>query len=327
MTLIAVGTNHKASPIEIREKISFSGKGLKNALLFLKEEASLEGAVILSTCNRVEIYASASDAAKGIEAIERFITRYHEIKKEAVSPYLYIYEGEEAIRHLYDVACGLDSLIMGEREIMEQVGRALVEAEEADAAGETLSGIFSCAVSFARRMHNEGMAQEPPSAGSAAIDFIKERLGPISDKNILIIGTGKVTESVLRRLERERPSVVFLSNRTFEKAQALARKIGAKAARFDELKEILKTSDILITATRSPHFIIRKETLEGLGGRRIFIIDLAVPRDVDPRVRELENIDLFYLEDLGTARRSGGIEKWRRFIESEQEKALSLLSR
>lgn len=302
MNLVVVGTNYKYSPIELRERLSFSRKRIRDALFFLKERDVLKAAVILSTCNRVEVYASADELEIGIREIEDFISRYHEISKAKLSPFLYRYKDKEAIRHLFLVSSGLDSLILGETQVLGQVKFFFYESESVGYVDGFLRKIFFSAFSTSKRVHRETRISEGKvSVGSLAIDFIRERLSTLSGKNVLIIGAGKVTELVLRYLRQEQPNVVFISSRSFEKAKELAAQIGAKAVRFDKLNQFLREADVVITATSSPHFIIKKEIVEGtIGSCRLLIIDLALPRDVDPRVKEIENVDLFCLEDLDT---------------------------
>jgi glutamyl-tRNA reductase len=341
MNLIVVGTNHKYSPVELREKLSFSKKRLKDALFLLKESRTLSGGVILSTCNRVEIYASASYADSGIEELKSFISGYHEIAGQILSPYLYIYRDRSALAHLMSVASGIDSLVLGETQILGQVESAFLESEREGFLDKPLKETFSSAMSFAKKAHEAtGISGGKTSVGSVAIDFIKERVGTLSNKNVLIIGVGKVTELVLKHLKTEGVKVTFVSNRTFDKAKELAHRINAKAVRFDELNKHLKMADIVITATASRHPIIRKETVARPVKRKLLIIDLALPRDVDPAVREIENVDLFGLEDLDTVIKKN-IEKkshkrdrireiidiereilWQRLTRSAQEPAL-----
>lgn len=343
MNLIVVGTNHKYSPVELREKISFSKKRLKDALFLLKERGTLKGAVILSTCNRVEVYANATLADFGIEEIKNFISGYHEIDKQILSPYLYIYRERDALRHLVSVTSGIDSLILGETQILRQVRSSFLESEEIGFVDTPLRGAFYFAMSLAEKAHNiTGISEGKTSVGSVAIDFIKEKVGALSDKNILIIGVGKVTELVLKYLKKEGLKVTFVSNRTFDKARELANQINARAVRFDQLSEHLKKADIVITATASRHHIIRRETIGNSVNRKLLIIDLALPRDVDPGVKEIENVDLFGLEDLDTVikrnvkRKRHEVEKvkkiidievgrqWKKLIKLEREPALLL---
>ncbi len=299
MNIVVVGTNHKFSPIELREKLSFSKRRLGQTLSLLKERPVLKGAVILSTCNRVELYATTEDLVAGITELQNFLCRFHEIDRERILPYLYIYEDKEAIGHLFSVACGLDSLILGETQILGQLKSAFIEARNADFTDIYLDATFNAAITYAKKIHRvTGISEGRVSIGSVAIDFIKEKLGDLSDKTIIIIGAGKVTELVLKYLKDEKPRVVFVSNRTFDKAKELASRIGQSAVRFDKLPQLVKRADVIISATTSPHFIIKKETLDGAIYRRLLIMDLAMPRDVDPKVREIENVELFDLEDL-----------------------------
>ncbi|MFH0732594.1 MAG: glutamyl-tRNA reductase [Candidatus Omnitrophota bacterium] len=299
MNIVVTGTNHKFSPIELRERLSFSSRRLGQTLFLLKERPVFKGAVILSTCNRVELYASAEDPAAGITELQNFLCRFNEIAKERVLPYLYTYEGKEAIGHLFSVACGLDSLILGETQISGQLKAAFLEARNAGFTDKHLDAAFNAAITYAKMIHREtAISEGKASIGSLTIDFIKEKFNGLAGKNILIIGAGKVTELVLRYLKAEKSRVIFISNRTFERAKELASSIGQSAVRLEKLPELLKQADVIISATTSPHFIIKKETLGSAIPRRLLIVDLAVPRDVDPKVREMKNVEIFNLEDL-----------------------------
>lgn len=340
MALIVVGTNHRYSPLSVRERISFSRKRLGQALLFLKEKRSLKGAVILSTCNRVELYASTEDLKEAILELEGFICFYHEISREKISPYLYVHKEKEAARHLFLVASGLDSLILGETQITGQVKYAFSEAEGTGFMDRFLKKIFHSAFCCAKKIRNQTRITEGKvSVASVTLDFIKKKLGTVAGKNILIIGAGKVTELVLRHLEKEASNAIFVSNRTFGRAKELASRIKAKAVRFDRLKQFLKKADVIISATASPHFVVKKEMLENILNSKLLIIDLALPRDVEPGVKDIEGVELFCLEDLETvirenrdkkaqeAKRAKEIidieveELWKEVIKLEQEPA------
>ena len=297
--LIVIGTNHKYSPIELREKLFFSKKKLRYAINFLSGTKTIREAVILSTCNRVEIYASAQEEEKAIVEIEDFISRYHEIDIRGVYPYLYRYKDINAYRHLMYVVAGLDSLILGETQILGQVKSSFLETETAGFVDKFLKRVFYSAFDVTKKVHAETKVSEGRiSVGRVAIDFIKERIGTLKDKNVLIIGVGKITELVLEYLKKEKTKVVFVSNRTFERAKELSYKIGAQAVRFDKLKEFINKTDVVISATASPHFIIKKEILDKTVNHNLLIIDLALPRDVDPQVKEIDNVDLYCLEDI-----------------------------
>lgn len=324
MNLIVVGTNHKISPIHLRERLSFSGRRIPEGLAFLKDTSNLKEAAILSTCNRVEIYASAENPYSGAREIKDFISRYHEIERRKISPYLYSYENESATRHLFSVAGGLDSLVLGETEILGQVRRSFLESEKARMAGAPLKKFFYSALSCAQRIQREtGISKGKVSSGSVAVDFLKEKLGSLSEKNILVIGSGKISELVLRYIKKEKANVAFVANRTFEKARGLARATGARAVRFENISHFLSKADVAISATASPHFVIKKEMLEKKLRKQLLILDLALPRDVEPEAEHIKNVRVFRLEDLESVikknrrSRAGEAEKAKKIIEEE----------
>lgn len=298
MNLIAVGTNHKYSPVEIREKLSFLKKGLKKALVSLAGFAGIKATVILSTCNRVELYASTQDTDTGIKTLKAFLSAHHHQSSLRIEPYLYTYIGKEAIRHLFRVSAGLDSQIIGESQILEQVRFAFGEARTVEATDRLLDTIFAHAMRASLRVRKEsGIAKGQVSIASIIAGLIKRRYGCIKNKRILIIGVGKIAELITRYIKEEGAKTVFIANRTYAKAWQLARCMGAEVVRFDRLKEKLLDTDIIISATASPHFILKKEDLRDINNP-LLIIDLAVPRDVDPQVKYMEGISLFCLDDL-----------------------------
>ncbi|MFH1836852.1 MAG: glutamyl-tRNA reductase [Candidatus Omnitrophota bacterium] len=342
MSFMVVGTNHKYCPRDLREKLFFAKGKLEEAFHLLRRKTGLTGAVILSTCNRTEIYADVGDVQTGTSEVIDFVAGYKKIDHKTFYPYFYIYEEKEALRHLCEVFSGVDSLITGELQIMEQVKTAFQEAENAEFITPCLRDMFHYAISIAGETHAKThISKGKVSVGSVAVEFIKKKTGNLADKNMLVIGVGKVTELVLKYLKDEEVSVVFVANRTYDKAKELAGKIGAKAVRFDNLREFLEKADVIITATASPHFIIKKEMLEERS-KRLLIIDLALPRDVDPKVRESVNIDLFTLGDLDYVIKENMYRKakeavkarsiinteveklWEEFIKLEQEPVLSL---
>jgi glutamyl-tRNA reductase len=320
MSLVVVGTNHLYSPLRVRERISFPKKRLEEALILLKDTTYLKGAVILSTCNRVEIYASGDSE----EIIEWFICWYHKLERDKISRYLYRYKGKDALRHLFYVSCGLDSLILGEKQILGQVKEVFFASLNLNFVDEVLKEAFSKALSFASEIHQKTkICKGKVSVGSVAVDFLKRKLGGVKDKKILILGIGKVTGLILRYLKKETPQLIFLSNRNFEKAQVVASQINAKAVRFSELKKFLKIADIVISATSSPHFLIKKEIFDEVKReKRLIILDLALPRDVDPKVKEIGGVELFHLEDLKEI-----IEKNKKKKEKEAKKAKEMIEK
>jgi len=298
MSLIVVGTNHKYSPIEIREKLSFSKKTLRGALVSLISYRDIKGGVIISTCNRVELYASSSDVEVGIKTLKDLLSAWRNQELSSIEPYLYTYIGKEAIQHLFQVACGLDSQIIGEGQILEQVRFAYEQARAIEATDRLLDLIFQRAIKTSLKVKQDtGISRGDISVASIALELVKEKCGSIRDKNILIIGVSKISELVVRCLKKEEAKTVFVANRTFEKTQLLADCINAEVIRFERLKERLQDVDIIISATASPHLILKKEDVLDTE-KPLLIIDLAVPRDIDPRIKDIKGISLFDLDDL-----------------------------
>lgn len=338
MNLIVAGTNHKYSPIELREKISFSRRRLKDALTFLGEEFGLKSAVIVSTCNRVELYAACKDAQDGLNKIEDFLSIYHEIDRNALAPHLYRYSGSDALRHLFEVASGLDSQVLGETQVMGQVRYFYEEAKRYSYTDDLLDGAFNTAIEVGKRARLETRISEGHvSIGSAAITLIKEKAKNLRDKKVLIIGLGKISNLVIKYLSEEKANSIIVSNRTYDTAVKIAESIGGRAIRFKGLKENLKDVDIIISATASPHVILKKEDIIKIANGGLLIIDLALPRDVDPDVKDIEGVRLFNLDDLESVvekniekrkleavRAKAIVEEevkrlWERLIESERE--------
>ncbi|MEK6727503.1 MAG: glutamyl-tRNA reductase [Candidatus Omnitrophota bacterium] len=321
MSLIAVGTNHKYASIEIREKLFFSKKALKKALTCLSEQAGINAAIILSTCNRVEVYANVSDADWCKGSLKSFLANYKEIDLSTLEPHLYTYIGKEAVSHLFTVAAGLDSRIIGEYQILEQVIFAFDEAKKAGCLDNILRDLFDRALKTSEKVRKEtGIGKGDASIGAVAVNLIKDKVDCLEGKKILIIGVGKVSELLIAQLKDQKASMIFVSNRTFEKAKELAEGAGAFAIKFELLKEKLQEADIIISTTSSPHFILKKEDLLNILRKPLLIVDLAVPRDIDPRVKDIEGVELYCLDDLNFIIEEDSIGK-----EPEVRKALRII--
>lgn len=335
MSFIAVGTNHIYSPIAIRERLAFSKKSLSRALQCLITREGIDASVILSTCNRVELYARSRDADEGIRALKGFLSDYHHQRLATIEPYLYTHTDREAVIHLFRVASGIDSQIAGEPQILDQVRFAYEEAERAGCTDDLMKSTFSRAIEVGIRSREETeIAEGETSIGNIALNLIREKLGTLKDKKILIIGVGKVAESLTQHLKRESiEAIVFVSNRTLEKARELAWAVGGQAVNFAQLKQNLKEADAVISATGSPHIVIKKEDIAetishkqpALNQQPFLIVDLAVPRDVDPEVKQMEGVALFCLDDLDSIirktvdRRKQEIPRVLRIIREEVE--------
>lgn len=303
MDLTVIGINHKTAPVEIREKLAFSPRKLAEANRKLKESSSLEENLILSTCNRVEIYALSNQDRDHVNDIEDFLSRFHNLDTSAYKDKFYIYRDKEVVEHLFKVASGLDSLVIGEMEILGQVKKAYQEARESLSTGKVLNRLFEKALNTAKKIRTETfICRGSVSVSSAAVRLAEKILGELKDKTALIIGTGAVGEQLLLYLKKNGIKSVFVTNRTLEKAQSVAVRFSASAFAFEDFKNRLIEMDIVIASTGAPHCIIRKEDIAYIMPKRkqkpLFIIDLAVPRDVEAEVNGIDNVYLYNIDDL-----------------------------
>lgn len=326
MSFIVVGSNYRKSPISVREKIAFRHSGLTQAHQLLKKWADISSAVILSTCNRVEIYAQVHDPAQGVKKIEQFIMRYHRINRDELDRCLYTCANENALKHLMRVAAGIDSMVIGETQIKAQVKNAIAKSEEAGLSNQYFRALCHHALTTAAYIHNTtSINKGKVSVGSVAVDFIQEKKGSLAHAQIVIIGAGKITNLVAQYLKNKDARVVFVATRTFEKARYLADQIGGQAVTSDLLKDYLKDADIVISATASPHFILKQEHVKGIN-HEVIMLDLAVPRDIDPAIQNNQNIRLFTLDNLKAViahnleKKNVEIKKAERIIDQEAEK-------
>ena len=309
MKVLLIGLSHKTAPIRIRERLDFTPNVLRSVLTHFDathEQAHLEDVregVILSTCNRMEAYALVRDPEVAGQAIIDLLSRACDTPLETFSSYLYIHHDEEAIHHLFRVASGLDSMVLGEPQILGQITDAYEAALSQGAAGTVLSALFRAAIHAGKRARTETrIGINPASISSVAARLAHQLLGDLSQSRILLIGAGEMGEIAVRALRKRGVSNITVANRTFENAEQLAQAWGGKAITFQQLPETLIHTDIIISCTGAPHTILNRELIEPAISRRpskpLFIIDIAVPRDVDPDVTEIENVYLSDIDDL-----------------------------
>lgn len=318
-----VGLNHKSAPIEIRERISFSPRRLREALSAFRERDALSEVLILSTCNRVEIYGVTSDAGGGLYAAQDFISDFHKIPAYIFRDYLYVYNETAALRHLFRVVASLDSMVIGETQIFGQAKDAYRQAREAKTAKEILSRIFEEAIRIGKKVRTQTqIGKGTVSISSAAIVLAKKALGTLKDKKVLIIGAGKIAELAVRDLYSQGIKTVLVANRTFKKARELASVFAGTAITFKEIFPQLKDADILISSTSAPHFIVDygqiQEVMQQRRHRPLFLIDLGLPRNISPEVKEVENIHLYNLDDLTDVCDANLKERLREAAKAEQ---------
>ena len=299
MELALIGVSHKTAPVEIRERLAFPSDKICSALASLIEKTHAAEAMILSTCNRVEIVARGPDA----KLVRDFICEYHQISADTISQHLYSYQNAEAIRHLFRVTASLDSMMLGEPQILGQVKEAYRLAAEAGAIGSGLSPLLDRAFAVAKRVRSEtGISQSAVSISFAAVELARKIFGDLTGKTVMIIGASKMGELAAKHLRRNGVASVLVTNRTFERAVEIAKIFEGAAIPFEHFVDHIDHADIVITSTGAPHFIITKPLAEQVIHNRrnkpVFFIDIAVPRDVDPAVNDLDNVFVYDIDDL-----------------------------
>ncbi len=309
MHILLIGLNHKTAPVEVREQLAFTPTTLRSALTHFDachEQAHLEHVregVILSTCNRLEVYALVDNPNIAQNAIIEFLSHSHDIPPKKFTDYLYIYHTEEAVSHLLRVASGLDSMVLGEPQILGQITTAYEAALSQRAAGTVLSNLFRTAIHTGKRARTEtAISVNSSSISAVAAKLAEELLGDLSQRQILLVGAGEMGAIAVRALLKRGATDVVVANRTFKNAEQLAKAWDGKAVSFQKLPETVAEADIVITSTGAPHTIINREMLGSAiadrQNRALFIIDIAVPRDVDPDVRDLPGVHLSDIDDL-----------------------------
>jgi len=268
MSIQVVGLNHKSAPIEVRERVSFSHQNLASALSLLKQRDAIQENLILSTCNRVEIYASVLDAREGFRSIERFISDFHRVEPEYFKKHLYSFCGMDALKHLFRVASSLDSMVVGETQIFGQVKDAYRKAKEAKCAGNILGKIFAQAIRVGKKVRVETqIGKGAVSISSAAIELAQRAFKSLKNQTILIIGAGKIAELALTNLHRKGAKTILVANRTFLKAQELAKLFGGVAIKFERILNISGMPILLFHQPQRPTISLIKNAFKKLCAR------------------------------------------------------------
>ena len=301
--IVVLGLNHKWAPLVLRECLAFPGCDLGEALESMPRYVP-EG-VILSTCHRVELYTAAPNANRAAAGLKRFWSEQRGVSTWEFEPHLYTLTGRKAVEHLFAVACGLDSVVIGEPEILGQVRVALREAMEHRSAGKVVSALFRHAVITGKRAHTEtAIGRSPSSVSSAAVELARQTFGDLSLSQVLLVGAGKMGELAARHLLDKGVAGIKVVGRSAERVRELALRCGSNVA-MSQLEDALRECDIVITCTSAPHHVIRKElierTMKERRGRPLFIVDIAVPRDVEPSVADLPGVHLYNIDDLESA--------------------------
>jgi glutamyl-tRNA reductase len=301
MRLVLVGVNHRTAPLQLREKLAYRPEEIPAALEQMRAQGVRE-ALILSTCNRVEWTAALEDAAAAEPFIESLLERPG-VTLDELQPHLYLFEGQEAIKHLFRVAASLDSMIVGEPQILGQLKVAFAQAREHGAIGNVLDTVVTRAFNVAKRIRTETeIGQNGVSVGYAAVELAREIFGSLHKKRVLIVGAGKMSEGAAKHLMRAGAAEIFLTNRTPERAQDLAKLFSGEVMRYEAFPQRLGEVDIVITSSAAPGYVITREmvrrAIETRKSQPVFLIDIAVPRNIDPAVQELEHAFLYDIDDL-----------------------------
>ena len=301
MHLISIGLNHTTAPIEIRERAAVAADHLEDALTDIAKHSAIEEATILSTCNRTEVYCQLPEPNS--EVVSDWLCGFHQLKKEEVKPYLYTFPGHQAVNHAFRVASGLDSMVIGEPQILGQMKNAFATAHKNGNTGKVLNRLFQTTFSVAKDIRtNTDIGSHAVSIAYAAVALSKQIFSDISQQTVLLVGAGETIELVCRHLHSQGVTKIIVANRTLSRAEYLAKEFNAQAISLDELPTRLKDADMVLSSTASTLPILGKGAFESaLKARKnkpMFVVDLAVPRDVEPQVNELNNIYLYTVDDL-----------------------------
>ncbi len=302
MKLALAGINHRTAPVEVREKLAFRTEDVPTALLEVQARGAKE-ALILSTCNRVEVTAALADGISTDALVEAIVTGRDGLSFDAVRPHFYLFEESEAIRHLFRVAASLDSMIVGEPQILGQLKQAFAQARGQGAIGSVLDTVLTRAFSVAKRIRSETeIGQNAVSVGYAAVELAREIFGSLNKKRVLIIGAGKMSEAAARHLLQAGATEILITNRTAERADDLARLFRGEVVPYDGFHDRLGDTDIVITSSSASGYVLVPEivrrAIEARRNQPMFLIDIAVPRNIDPDVNRVEHAFLYDIDDL-----------------------------
>lgn len=303
MELLVVGLNHNTAPIAIRECLAFSEDKLEEALSKVHTLSSVKENMIVSTCNRVEVYAATRETEKAIHDLKDFLSHYHGLPLKEFDKSLYARVGEEAVKHIFRVASSLDSMVVGEPQILGQIKEAYDRAQQSKTSGLILHRLLHRAFHVAKRVRTETkIAISAVSVSSVAVELAKKIFGTLEKKTVLLMGAGEMCELAARHLVSEGAEKILVTNRTDDRAVTLAQQFKGDAIPFEELGQGLRKTDIVISATNSPQYLIGHDqitkVMKDRKQRPIFFIDIADPRDIEPKVGDIANVYLYNIDDL-----------------------------
>ena len=334
MSIQLVGISHRTAPVEVRERLALTGEGACDLARELTRDRSLEEALVLSTCNRVEVAASGHRDALRAAMLHSVRKSLNGVPMDESA--LYSYRGRRAVLHLFRVASSLDSMVVGEPQILGQVKEAYAKARDAGTLGGPLERILSHSFRVARRVRNEtGIGRMAVSVGYVAIELARKIFGDLEGLSVLLIGAGEMAEAAARHLRAAGASHLYVTNRTYENAASLASRFAAQPVRFERLLELLQRVDIVLSSTGAPGYVLSRSIAQGvIASRRnkpIFLVDIAVPRDIDPDINDVDNMFVYDIDDLrqvaaaNMKHREHEAQAAERIVEDEVERALRRL--
>ena len=304
LEILLIGVNHRTAPVELREKLAFATAETEHALLTLRKLSFVHEVLLISTCNRVEVLITTNQAETASQEIPAHIAEWKSMPLSRLKPAVYIYAGDEAVRHLFRVTASLDSMVLGEPQILGQVKEAYKKAVEAKTTGVILNRLMHKAFSIAKRVRSEtGIGGHAVSISYAAIELAKKIFDSLEDKSVLMVGAGEMAELAVEHLLRNRHSGgIFVANRTFSVGVELANRFNGTPIKFEEIPKTLESVDIIVSSTGAPDFVITRDHVKPIMRRRknrpLFFIDIAVPRDIDPSINRISNAYLYDIDDL-----------------------------
>jgi glutamyl-tRNA reductase len=303
MKVLVVGLNHKSADVEVREKLAFNGEKLGEGLKRLRALPEVREAVIISTCNRVEMYASVEDTARASENIMSFLGDFHGLQREPLKKALYFRNGNDAIKHIFRVASSLDSMVLGEPQILGQVKDAFAFSLKEKATGVILNKLLKKAISVAKRVRTETkIAENAVSISFAAVELAKKIFTDLTGKSVMLLGAGEMAELAAMHLKSSGVKEIVVANRTFERGAELAQQFAGRPVRFENFLTEMLHSDIILCSTGAPSYVVKRTDVHRIMKERkqkpMFLIDISVPRNIEPTINGLENVYLYDVDDL-----------------------------
>ncbi|MDO9288929.1 MAG: glutamyl-tRNA reductase [Thermodesulfovibrionales bacterium] len=326
MNIFVVGLNHKTAAVDVREKLAFNGQKLEEGLMRIKTLPEVKEAVILSTCNRVEMYTNVKDTVKAYESIKDFISEFHGLDRGSLEKSLYAYENLAAVKHVFRVASSLDSMVVGEPQILGQIKDAFEFALRKKTTGILLNKLMKKAISVAKRIRTETkIAENAVSISFAAVELAKKIFTDLSTKSVMLLGAGEMAELAAKHLVSSGVKEVLVANRTYETGCSLAKEFNGRAVKFENFVHEIANTDIVICSTGASKYVLLKEQMHYVMKERkhkpVFIIDISVPRNIDPEINNIDNVYLYDVDDI-----QGVVDSNVQGRQKEAEKAEAIIT-